>query len=765
MKIRLLHYYTFLLLIVTTSASAQYIEVDDTYTAQQMVEALVSNSCASVSNVSVNGWQDGISYGYFERGTSDFPFENGIVLSTGLASSAPGPNSTLLSEGGTDWPGDVDLQTALGVNNTINATVLEFDFVPLTNVISFDYIFSSEQYLTSITSNAQCNFTDGFAFLLKEVDSDTYQNLAVIPNTNIPVRVNTVRGTGVCPAANEQYFDAFNPVEHNTNYNGQTVILKAQANVTAGTTYHIKLVVADQGNNLYDSAIFLGGGSFTATTDLGNNRLLSLNNPLCEDETLLLDATYPFATGYEWFKDGAPINEANDSATYEVTEAGTYNVAVAITADCFSYGEVTIEYATNPEIVTRTLIQCDDNNDGLTTFNLNLATPLVTNENPNLGVNYYESIENAENGIDVITNTTLYENTEPDQEIYARVQNQHGCYSISTVVLATSANGVTTPTPIASCDEDDTDDGFFALNLNQRNDEILAGLPDNLELQYYLTAEDALEATNPIPNPENFTNTVAGGQTVYARIFGGSACYGIAELELIIYSFGENGTDEEVYLCDNNSVVLNAGAGFASYKWDTELEQDSQSITVIETGTYTVTITNNFGCEGSKTFTVLQSGIATDATITINDFTGNNNSITITPEGLGNYEYSLNGITYQDTNTFNRLPSGEYTVYIRDKNGCNPVYTDSVFVLDYPKFFTPNGDGTNETWRIPFMNSRPEIRVTIFDRYGKIVSGFKGASNGWDGNLDGKKLPATDYWFLITLENGKTIRGHFALVR
>ena len=206
-------------------------------------------------------------------------------------------------------------------------------------------------------------------------------------------------------------------------------------------------------------------------------------------------------------------------------------------------------------------------------------------------------------------------------------------------------------------------------------------------------------------------------------------------------------------------------SAYTSYKWDTTPAQSTQTITVTEPGNYKVTVTNNFGCEGSKTYTVIQSGIAVDAEIIIRDFTGNNNTITIVPEGLGDYEYSLDGITYQDSNNFKELTSGEYTIYIRDKNGCNPVYTDTVYVLDYPKFFTPNGDGTNETWRIPYMNRRPDIMVTIFDRFGKIISGFTGNSNGWDGNLNGRRLPATDYWFMITLENGRIIRGHFALVR
>lgn len=85
----------------------------------------------------------------------------------------------------------------------------------------------------------------------------------MVPGTNIPVKVNTVRGSGtICPPANQAYFDAFNDTNHPTNFNGQTKILKAESDVIPGETYHIKLVIADEGNHRFDSAIFLGGGSF-----------------------------------------------------------------------------------------------------------------------------------------------------------------------------------------------------------------------------------------------------------------------------------------------------------------------------------------------------------------------------------------------------------------------------------------------------------------------------------------------------------------------
>jgi gliding motility-associated-like protein len=768
METRLSYYYALFVSLLYITASAQYIQVNDTYTAQQLVQdVLVNSPCASVSNFTVSGgnYDTGEqSYGYFTATGTSFPFQNGIIISTGRAIAAVGPNTSLLDDGGgMNWPGDIDLQAALNINNSVNATVLEFDFIPLGDKISFDYMLSSEEY----HDTAPCTYSDGFAFLLREAGSTgPYQNLAVIPGTQTPVKVTSVHPEipGGCPAINEEYFGAFNGSEHPTNFNGQTAVLKAEANVTPGVLYHIKLVIADEGNYRYDSAIFLGGGSFDVVTDLGSNRLFATDNPLCEGETLELNAGYPNAQGYQWYKNGGILNgETNE--TYTVTSEGIYSVAIDLGSGCTTEGEITIEYSALPPVVNTTLIQCDDNNDGLTTFNLNLAATLVTNGDQDLIVNYYTSRENAESGIDVLSNLSSFENTTVNQQIYVRVQNRYGCYSISTVTLATSANGVTSPQPIETCDEDDNSDGFYITDLTQRDAEILQNLPANLQLQYFLSVQDALEAVNPIPDPENFENTVAGGQTVYARIFNGSECYGIAEVEVIVYYFGDPSVAEEVYLCEDSFIILDAGNGFASYSWDTTPAQNTARIIVTEPGTYTVTITNNFGCAGTKTFRVLLTGKATGATFEINDFKGNDtNTITVVPQGPGDYEYSLNGINYQDAAVFEGLTAGEYTVYIRDKNGCG-TYTDVVYVLDYPKFFTPNGDGVNETWRIPYMFNRPGITVTVFDRFGKIVSGFRGNSNGWDGNLKGNKLPSTDYWFVIELENGKLVKGHFALIR
>ena len=755
-------------LCFSTALKAQYIQVTDTYSAPQLVEdVLINSSCASVSNISVSGYNfdDGKkSYGRFSGTGTAFPFTDGIILSTGKAFSAKGPNSSTLSEGPSSWAGDSDLENALSIgNSSVNATVLEFDFMPLGDKISFDYIFSSEQYLSS-PSASQCSYTDGFVFLLKEANtSNAYQNLAVVPGTSIPIKSNTVRGPGtICPPANAQYFDAFNEYQHPTNFNGQTKVLKAESSVTPGTLYHIKLVVADQGNNLYDSAIFLGAGSFKIQKDLGPDRSLATQNPLCEGSTLNLDATTTNAISYQWFKDNVAITGATN-ATYTVTETGVYSVQIELSGSCFSTGEITVEYSPKPVQINTQLVQCDEDNDGLAFFNLNQATNTITANNSSLYASYFLTSQNATDDISAIANSSNFENTQ--SIVYARVENDFGCFTVSEITLAVSNNTIANPANLETCDTDSNPaDGISTFDLEETEAAILANLPGG-NVVYYTSNQDALSGLNPITNPASFQNTVAYQQTIYAKLSSGIECYGIAEFDIIVNSFQGNFADAQRNLCSGSSIQLNAGSGFSSYTWNTTPVQNSQIITVSTAGTYIVTVSNIFGCTTTKKFIVTASSIAEVASVSVNDFQGGNNSATInlTPQSIGNYEYSLDGTNYQLSPTFSNLSPGEYTVYINEENCGQIEYV--FYVMDYPKFFTPNQDGFNDIWRIPFLQFQPKATVSIFDRYGKLVHFFTGSQPGWDGTLNGKNLFASDYWFVITLENGREIKGHFSLVR
>jgi gliding motility-associated-like protein len=754
MKSRLPYLILFIFLFFSGKTFSQTISVTDNFTAQDLVQNyLINSGCASVSNFSVTGGSFGVqdSYGYFTDGGTSFPFANGVVLATGRAVSAVGPNASLLSEDLSSWAGDSDLEQALSISNSTNATVLEFDFVPTTNKISFDYIFSSEQYLSNPSSN-QCNFTDGFAFLLKPVSGGQYQNLAVVPGTTIPVKVNTVRGSGtICTAANEQYFDAFNGVNHPTNYNGQTIPLKAEATVIPGTLYHIKLVIADQGNGLYDSAIFLKGGSFRGSTNI----TASINIPFCAGQNVVLTANTA-GSSYKWFKDGLPI-PSQTNQTYTITDNNNlnevlYSVEVTGTSSCISTGEIKIKFNALPTITNQTLTQCDEDNDGITTFNLRKLDNLVRNGNVALGnVTYFETSINTP-----ITNPEAYINATTNT-VYASVTNASGCSAISTITLNVSNAVISAVSDLEVCDDDLTTLGIASFVFPST-------LVPTYDAEYYLNIPDAILQKNAIVSP--FINTVPNEQIIYARLINGPDCIDILPVKLIVNTFNPpNFQDETLTLCDGESITLNVSNTFATYDWIGRNDFDSE-IEASSSGDYLVKVTDVNNCAKIKKFILKSSGAATNIDAITEDFAGNSNSIIITySDNGGDYQFSIDGVNYQNSPIFNDLSAGEYTIYVKDKNGCLPIPSKAILILDYPKFFTPNEDGINDIWMIKNINTKPNTIINIFDRYGKLLKQFDSNSVGWNGIYNGEKLPSGDYWFTLTLFNNKTVRSHFALKR
>lgn len=422
------------------------------YTNQQLVEDIFLNStCASVSNITSStgtnfGSTNGI--GYFNQNGSTFPFTDGIVLTSGNALNAPGPNTTTLSDGDFAWPGDTQLeaivQAATGnAMNSKNATKLEFDFIPLTDTINFNFIFASEEYGTF-----QCDYSDAFAFLLTDIAAGTTTNLAVIPNTTTPVSVVTIRDNQYntnCGSVNAQYFGDFygfgglDPLGSPTNYNGSTVPLTATSTVIPGHQYHIKLVIADRLDTAFDSAVFLEGGSLDiGNIDLGTDILQATNNALCDGENFTIHSGLnPAQYTFTWTYNTNPIpNETGPNLT--VTQPGTYGISAQyINTTCSATDTITIEYY--DPIVTGTpnnLTLCSDNGTATFDLSLNDAVTLGTLNPANYSVSYYASSDDAANPTTSNVLPTLYTNTSNPQTIYVRVQNTtSGCYEIRTFTL------------------------------------------------------------------------------------------------------------------------------------------------------------------------------------------------------------------------------------------------------------------------------------------------------------------------------------------
>ncbi|WP_046757521.1 T9SS type B sorting domain-containing protein [Kordia jejudonensis] len=506
-------FYTLFAFFACHIISAQQVTTDESVPLQQLVEQL-AEGCVEISNVtssingSINGFQ---SYGYFEQAGSNFPFANGLVLTSGRASDAGTPvNTSPLNSGTTAWGTDTDSDTnaAIDLSNTVNATSIEFDFIAVTNQISFNYLLASEEY----AEDFPCRFSDSFGFLIRPTGSGApYTNIAVVPGTNIPVSTSVIHDeiVGFCPAENPEYFEGYNLGD--TNYNGRTTILTATANLIPNQQYHIKLIIADGTDQNADSAIFIQGNSFNATVDIGPDVTT------CADSyDLNADIGNPLAT-YEWFRNGVALTNSN-TPTITAGISGIYRVEITIpvgTGTCVieDSAEITLNEAQTAGPVTDYEL-CDIGMDGVETFTLSIKEPEILTTVPpaNYQISYHPSQTDA--ALDVNAFPNAIPNTTSPQEVFVRILDiDNGCLAFTSFnLILNPLPNITDPAPINICDTDA--DGIVAIDLTIRNDEI-TGMNPVYGVSYHFTQSDADNNFNPIVT--SYINT-SPSDTVFVRI-------------------------------------------------------------------------------------------------------------------------------------------------------------------------------------------------------------------------------------------------------
>ncbi|WP_179352963.1 T9SS type B sorting domain-containing protein [Winogradskyella vidalii] len=444
---------------------------------------------------------------------------------------------------------------------------------------------------------------------------------------------------------------------------------------------------------------------------------------------------------------------------------------VESTVSSFCFDETIIEFQVNAVPVAHAISNdfvCDDvSNDGEHVFTLSDYDNQILGgqSDTNFEVFYFDNLENAEQHINPLQNNFVV--TAESVTVYAKIQNvnEAGCYDIVSFQLGVNYFPIVQQLQNISVCDDPINDGFTELDLTNFDAEILGDLnPSGFNVSYYLSLSDAIESHNQIAY--DYTNTT-NPQTIYARLENANSpqCFTTTSVEITIKEQPVLQMDEFWALCAGHSVEIIADFGYDYYNWSTG--QTTRAIVVSEPGDYTVVVSNDYGdlrCSTEKTVSVSLSDVAVITAVETVDWSQSANVISVFVEGIGDYEYSLDGISYQDAPIFEALPIGDYDVYVRDKNGCG-VIVEEVYLLNYPRYFTPNGDGTNEFWQIKNAINEPLNKVYIYDRYGKLITELKPNDSGWDGTLNGNRLPSSDYWFVLERQNGKTYTGHFALKR
>ncbi len=223
-----------------------------------------------------------------------------------------------------------------------------------------------------------------------------------------------------------------------------------------------------------------------------------------------------------------------------------------------------------------------------------------------------------------------------------------------------------------------------------------------------------------------------------------------------------------------NPATIDSGLSSADYTfvWTQDgnpLANTASSLQATQIGIYEVIATNNIThCTITIETSVQASPIAFASAYVNEDFADVQQIIVETTGGLGEFLYQLNYGPFQPSPIFTITEGGDYTIHVKDVSGCN-TFELHVTALNFPKFFTPNDDGYNDLWNVDGLQASQNGRITIFDRYGKLLKQISANGEGWNGIYNGKILPATDYWFVIAYQSllgeSKTFRSHFSLKR
>jgi len=257
-------------MVCVASTQAQ-LTIDNTTTVQSLVENVLLGGGVNVTNITFNGVPANFvteQAASFNGSATTLGITSGMMLATGSVQMAMGPNNSgSMSLGGGLPTSDPDLAILSNPQTVNDAAILEFDFVPAGDSLSFKFVFASDEYLEFVNS-----VNDIFGFFLSGPGingtfSNNAINIALIPNTTDPVTINTVNDV-VNPAYyvdNGDGFTApFNTDPQYVQYDGFTVVITASALVSCGETYHIKIAIGDASDTVWDSAVFLEGGSFSS---------------------------------------------------------------------------------------------------------------------------------------------------------------------------------------------------------------------------------------------------------------------------------------------------------------------------------------------------------------------------------------------------------------------------------------------------------------------------------------------------------------------
>ncbi len=523
-------------------------------------------------------------------------------------------------------------------------------------------------------------------------------------------------------------------------------------------------------------------------------------------------ASTAFALSYHKSLIDAKNNfEAITSYTTQATDGGEKEIFVRIedpNTGCVRYDnsfKVIVNKLPTSLISTIEVEQCET--DGQIKYNLNSLVDVYSANYANetfefyLDANLTDPVIDYENFvvpigvsaqdvyIKIIDNNSLCERFD---DVFAAGGSREPI-SVSFTVGTNNIPAAFTPLTFYDCVDESASTpviGTFDTSIfNDIRAELLTADPDynvpTVEINFYKNELDAvfrrnaIDVTKPlIVNPPIKEQELwVGVQDIGVKI----ECLGrIKVANLVVTPNPTFDLPEDQIFCTNlgNDVITitNEGGSY-TYAWTidgTTVSQPFKEISISKGGTYAVTATDNLsGCETVQTIVVTESELPPFERddLIVFDLTGDGrNKIEVLTDtdalGVGNYDFSLDGGNFQDSPIFEDVPAGIHYISVRDKNGCG-IQSVAVSVIGYPLYFTPNGNGKNDNWKISGVTGvfQSQSLIYIFDRHGRLLAQIPPNSLGWDGTYNGTPMPTDDYWFRVKLEDGRMFTGHFSLIR
>ena len=658
--------------------------------------------------------------GNFTVVSSNLGLDSGIVLTTGRAVSVSGNAGTNASTNN-GAPGDPQLAT-LARSTTYDACRLEFDLIPKGDTVSFDYVFGSEEYNTSTCGP----YNDAFAFFISGPGITGQQNIALVPGTNIPVAVNSINsgvpgsgsGTNIANCTSMgagSPFTAYYVSNTGTTitYRGFTTVLRASAPVQACSTYHLKITIADAGNGLFDSGVFIKAGSLKTNTfriqaegtpGTGGVPLIvkgcapgtitikrSQANPAKQTVKYIIGGTAVNGTDYSGIADSVTI-PANDSmATVTITGLPTaVNGVKTLKVYLLS------PYSCNgPEVVDSTILEI---HDGITTrintadTNICIGGTVSMNVDGNPSMAYSWSPAAGLNNPSIKTPDATP--TTTTQYVLTTTFPGSGCPPVKDSVKITVHQ---LPAIDAGADQTVCEGTTVALQANVTSGKLST-------LQW--SGPGGFNSTSSDPD---IFNTVPGNSGYYVVNIAGDYCPSASDSVLITVNEQPKAPEviTPINLCLRQKSVALRAAG-DNLRW----------------------YANPTGGTGNTTPPIPSTGAE------------------------GRYQFYV-------SQTVKQCESTRETIEVIVEKCC----TDNIFI---PTAFTPNNDGHNDRFRVRLGEEDLVVECNVFNRWGQLVfHGRKGDT--WDGSFNGQPVESGTYFFnvLISCKRGSLIeeKGEVMVIR